>query len=199
MAVYWKTDGFRACAFTSELLTCPVCRSRARHRPTATCTPPAQAPRAASRPPARVCLRATRVRRPVRPREPAVGRALAVVVRRGVDPALAVAVVALGRRACGGGSVTVRSETGRGAHQAAELATIEVGARRYPKLQLRSVENLLLGQLPSLPDMADPCTGKRVRQGELFEQGLRPPDMRWAVKAARRPPRATRVRPSGVP
>ena len=69
--------------------------------------PPAQAPRAASRPPARgACLRATRVRRPVRPREPAVGRGLAVVVRRGVDPALAVAVVALGRRACGGGSVT---------------------------------------------------------------------------------------------
>ena len=47
--------------------------------------------------------------------------------------------------------------------------------------------------------MADPCTGKRVRQGELFEQGLRPPDMRWAVKAAHRPPRAARVRPSGVP
>ena len=46
--------------------------------------------RAASRPPAGgACLRATRVRRPVRPREPAVGRALAVVVGRGVDPALA--------------------------------------------------------------------------------------------------------------
>ena len=47
--------------------------------------------------------------------------------------------------------------------------------------------------------MADRCTGKRVREGELFEQGLRSPDMRWAVKAARRPPRAARVRPSGVP
>ena len=46
---------------------------------------------------------------------------------------------------------------------------IEVGAKRYPKLQLWSVEDLLDGHLPDLPDMADPYTGKRIRQGELFE------------------------------
>ena len=92
--------------------------------------PPAQAPRAASRPPAGgACLRATRVRRPVRPREPAVGRALAVVVRRGVDPALAVAVVALVRRACGGGGCDLR-----GARPAAVLA------RRWSSRRSRSVQ-----------------------------------------------------------
>ena len=42
---------------------------------------------------------------------------------------------------------------------------------RYPKLQLWSIEELLEGTLPTLPDMADPYTGKRdsVRQAELFE------------------------------
>ena len=72
--------------------------------------------------------------------------------------------------AAAGVYVTLRRETGRGARQAAaELGTIEVGARRYPKLQLWSVEDLLEARLPSLPDMADPYTGKRIRQGELFE------------------------------
>ena len=51
----------------------------------------------------------------------------------------------------------------------AEMGTIEIGARKYPKLQLWSVEELLEGTWPSLPDMADPYTGERVRQAELFE------------------------------
>ena len=66
--------------------------------------------------------------------------------------------------------ITLRKTNARGAHRsAAELGTLEVGAKTYPKLQLWSVEELLEGRLPNLPDMADPYTGKRVRQAELFE------------------------------
>ena len=66
--------------------------------------------------------------------------------------------------------VTLRREGGRAARQAvAALGTIEVGARRYPKLQLWSAEELLDERFPDLPDMADPYTGKRIRQGDLFE------------------------------
>ena len=32
-----------------------------------------------------------------------------------------------------------------------------------------AVEELLEGTWPTLPDMADPYTGRRVRQAELFE------------------------------
>ena len=72
--------------------------------------------------------------------------------------------------AAAGVYVTLDRQTTRGARSAAaELGTIEVGARRYPKLQLWSVEDLLVGHLPDLPDMADPYTGKRIRQAELFE------------------------------
>ena len=66
--------------------------------------------------------------------------------------------------------ITLRKVDTRGARQAAtEMGTIEVGARTYPKLQLWSVEELLEEKLPNLPDMADPYTGQRVRQAELFE------------------------------
>ena len=72
--------------------------------------------------------------------------------------------------AAAGVYVTLDRQTARRARSAAaELGTIEVGARRYPKLQLWSVEDLLVGHLPDLPDMADPYTGKRIRQAELFE------------------------------
>ena len=72
--------------------------------------------------------------------------------------------------AAAGVYVTLDRQTARGARgAAAELGTIEVGARRYPKLQLWSIEDLLEGHLPDLPDMADPYTGKRIRQAELFE------------------------------
>ena len=66
--------------------------------------------------------------------------------------------------------ITLEKVTTRGARQAvAEMGTIQIGARTYPKLQIWSVEELLEGTWPSLPDMADPYTGKRVRQAELFE------------------------------
>ena len=66
--------------------------------------------------------------------------------------------------------VTLRREAGRSARRAsAGLGTITVGPRHYRKLQLWLVEELLGGGLPELPDMADPYTGKRSRQGELFE------------------------------
>ena len=71
--------------------------------------------------------------------------------------------------AAAGVYITLRKVTTRGARQAvAEMGTIEIGARQYPKLQLWSIEELLEGTWPSLPDMADPYTGKRVRQAELF-------------------------------
>ena len=38
-----------------------------------------------------------------------------------------------------------------------------------PKLQLSSVEDLLEGQLPKLPAMSDPYTGKPIQQYSLFE------------------------------
>ena len=73
-------------------------------------------------------------------------------------------------QAAAGVYITLRKVTTRGARQAvAEMGTIEIGARQYPKLQLWSVEDLLEGKSPRLPDMADPYTGKRVRQAELFE------------------------------
>ena len=73
-------------------------------------------------------------------------------------------------KAAAGIYITLRKVNTRGARQAvAELGTIEIGARQYPKLQLWSVEELLEGKWPRLPDMADPYTGKRVRQAELFE------------------------------
>ena len=73
-------------------------------------------------------------------------------------------------KAAAGVYITLRKITTSGARQAAaEMGTIEIGARQYPKLQLWSVEELLEGILPTLPDMADPYTGKRVRQAELFE------------------------------
>ena len=73
-------------------------------------------------------------------------------------------------KAAAGVYITLRKVNARGARQAAvEMGTIEVGARTYPKLQLWSVEELLDGNMPNLPDMADPYTGKRVRQAELFE------------------------------
>ena len=72
-------------------------------------------------------------------------------------------------KAAAGVYITLRRVTGKGARQAVvEMGTIEVGARSYPKLQLWSVEELLEGKTPELPDMADPYTGKRVRQAELF-------------------------------
>ena len=72
-------------------------------------------------------------------------------------------------KAAAGIYITLRKTTSRYARQAAaEMGTIEVGARQYPKLQLWSVEELLEHQFPNLPDMADPYTGKRVRQAELF-------------------------------
>ena len=75
-------------------------------------------------------------------------------------------------KAAAGVYITLRKTAARGARQAAtEMGTIEIGARQYPKLQLWSVEELLQGELPRLPDMADPYTGKRVRQAELFESG----------------------------
>ena len=73
-------------------------------------------------------------------------------------------------KAAAGIYITLRKVNARGARQAAaELGIIEIGARQYPKLQLWSVEELLDGKWPTLPDMADPYTGKRVRQAELFE------------------------------
>ena len=73
-------------------------------------------------------------------------------------------------KAAAGVYITLRKVDTRGARQAAaEMGTIAVGARTYPKLQLWSVEELLEGRLPDLPDMADPYTGQRVRQAELFE------------------------------
>ena len=73
-------------------------------------------------------------------------------------------------KAAAGVYITLRKVTTRGARQAAtEMGTIEIGARQYPKLQLWSVEELLEGTPPTLRDMADPYTGKRVRQAELFE------------------------------
>ena len=72
--------------------------------------------------------------------------------------------------AAAGVYITLEKVTTRGARQAvAEMGTIQIGARTYPKLQLWSVEELLEGTWPTLPDMADPYTGKRVRQAELFE------------------------------
>ena len=72
-------------------------------------------------------------------------------------------------QAAAGIYITFRKVNTRGARQAAaELGTIEVGARSYPKLQLWSIEELLAGTNPNLPDMADPYTGQRVRQAELF-------------------------------
>ena len=73
-------------------------------------------------------------------------------------------------KAAAGVYITLRKVITRGARQAAtEMGTITIGTRQYPKLQLWSVEELLEGKLPRLPDMADPYTGKRVRQAELFE------------------------------
>ena len=73
-------------------------------------------------------------------------------------------------KAAAGVYVTLDRQTARGALAAArDFGSIEVGARRFPKLQLWSVEDLLEGRLPDLPDMADPYTGKRIRQAELFE------------------------------
>lgn len=51
---------------------------------------------------------------------------------------------------------------------AAELGTIRVGAQQYPKFQLWSAEEHLEGRRPHLPDMADPYTGKQIRQAKLF-------------------------------
>ena len=73
-------------------------------------------------------------------------------------------------KAAAGVYITLRKVTTRGARQtAAEMGTIAIGARQYPKLQLWSVEEFLEGTPPALLDMADPYTGKRVRQAELFE------------------------------
>ena len=73
-------------------------------------------------------------------------------------------------QAAAGVYITLDQQTARDARSAASaLGTIEVGARRYPKLQMWSIEELLKGQLPDLPDMADPYTGERIRQTELFE------------------------------
>ena len=73
-------------------------------------------------------------------------------------------------KAAAGVYVTLERQTARGARgAAAELGTIQVSPRRYPKLQLWSVEELLEGQLPNHRDMADPYTGKLVEQRELFE------------------------------
>ena len=73
-------------------------------------------------------------------------------------------------KAAAGIYITLRKVNTKSARQAAaEMGTIEIGARVYPRLQLWSVEELLEGKWPSLPDMADPYTGKGVRQAELFE------------------------------
>ena len=61
-----------------------------------------------------------------------------------------------------------RADTRNARQAAAELRTFTMGAQRYPRLQLWSIEELLDGRMPQLPDMADPYTGQRIRQAELF-------------------------------
>ena len=72
--------------------------------------------------------------------------------------------------AAAGVYVTLRRSSTPGARRAAaELGTIEVGANQYPRLQLWSVEEFFEKQMPRLPDMADPYTGQRIHQPDLFE------------------------------
>ena len=73
-------------------------------------------------------------------------------------------------KAAAGVYVTLHRTTSRNAVQtAAEMGSITVGARTYPKLQLWSVEQLIERQYPELPDMADPYTGEKARQASIFE------------------------------
>ena len=65
--------------------------------------------------------------------------------------------------------ITLERVQARSARQAtSELGTFAIGAQRYPRLQLWSIEELLDDREPHLPDMADPYTGERIRQAELF-------------------------------
>ena len=71
--------------------------------------------------------------------------------------------------AAAGVYITLERVQARNARQAtSELGTFTIGAQRYPKLQLWSIEELLDDREPHLPDMADPYTGERIRQAELF-------------------------------
>ena len=73
-------------------------------------------------------------------------------------------------KAAAGVYITLHRTTSRNAVQAAaEMGSITVGARTYPKLQLWSVEQLIEKQYPELPDMADPYTGEKARQASIFE------------------------------
>ena len=65
--------------------------------------------------------------------------------------------------------ITLERVQARSARQTtSELGTFTIGAQRYPRLQLWSIEELLDDREPHLPDMADPYTGERIRQAELF-------------------------------
>ena len=67
------------------------------------------------------------------------------------------------RAACGVFVTLDRVRSAQARALAAERGEIAVGAGRYPRVQLWSIEELFEGRGPALPALADPQTGRAVQ------------------------------------
>lgn len=65
--------------------------------------------------------------------------------------------------------ITLHPVTSRSARQeAAAMGDVAIGASRYPRLALWSIEEYFEGRMPAMPPMCNPYTGETLAQGELF-------------------------------